>query len=199
MMKNAFRGVLGLAAAAFVLSACNAEVKTSVVGGASDAAVSAPLASAPQGMPAGWQEVKTADGAVSLNLPDGFVDQAEQAGQLVSDVAAADLLLLQRHEAQDIIVYVAKAGAPKQSAEAYFTKLTETVKAATGLQNVAVDTPADNRLTYRFSREENDSSLYESCVALYSNQQIYTACAASSSANMAELDAVVNGTVLAAQ
>lgn len=183
---------LSLTVAAVLLAACNGTAETSVVAGASDApAASVPAASA-------GQEVKTADGAVTLTLPADFADQTARAEELVGGVAKEDLLLLQRSEAQDTTVYVVKAGAPKQPAEAYFAKLAETVKAAEGLENVVVDAAQGNRLAYRFSRSENGSSLNESCTVLYGEKEIYTVCAAGAAA-AAELDALPAAAVLGAQ
>lgn len=176
---------------AALLAACGGTAETSVVAGASDAAVSAPAAAV--------QQLTSADGAVVWPVGEGFGDVPAEAAKLLEGIDPQELALKQYHEAADITVYITQAGAPKQPAEAYFAKLAEAVKAAPGLEAVVVDAPAADYLAYRFSRSENGSSLNESCKVLYSAGGIYNACAVSPGADLAELEAVVAAAALKAQ
>lgn len=181
---------------AVLLAACGGPVETSVVAGASDA--SAPAASAAPAA-AATQQLASSDGAVVWQVAEGFGELPSEAAKLLEGMPKEALTLQQYHSGSDITVYVAKAGAPKQPADAYFAKLAETVKAAPGLDDVVVDAPAADHLAYRFSRSENGGSLSESCKVFYSSGGIYNACAISPSADLAELDAVVAGAALKAQ
>lgn len=178
---------------AVLLAACGGPVETSVVPGASDAPASAAPAAA------GTQQLTSGDGAVVWQVAEGFGEPPAEAAKLLEGIPKEEITLQQYHSGWDITVYVVKAGAPKQAADAYFAKLAETVKAAPGLDDVVVDAPAADHLAYRFTRSENGGSLGESCKVLYGAGGIYNACAVSPSADLAELDAVVAGAALRAQ
>ncbi|MDO4694264.1 MAG: hypothetical protein Q4A62_06520 [Eikenella sp.] len=187
------RNILSVLSLSALLAACGGTAETSVVAGASDASVPAAAASA------AGQQLVSSDGAVVWQVAEGFSELPAEADKLLEGMPKDALTLRHHHSGSDITVYVAKAGAPKQPADAYFAKLAETVKTAPGLDDVAVDAPAADHLAYRFTRNENGGSLSESCKVLYGSVAIYTACAVSPSADLAELDAVVAGTALKAQ
>ena len=113
-----------------------------------------------------------------------------EAAQYVDGADSNKISLLQYDADQDIAITISNFGAPKQPAEAYFAKLSESLKADQGLQDTAVDTPADQRMGYRFSHGQDDNALNESCVAVYA-QNLYTVCATSGTASLPELDALL--------
>ena len=132
----------------------------------------------------------TEDGIISLTVNGRFEDKSAEAAQYVDGADSNKISLLQYDADQDIAITVSNFGVPKQPAEAYFTKLSESLKADQGLNDTTVDTPADQRMGYRFSHGQDDNVLNESCVAVYA-KNLYTVCATSSTASLPELDTLL--------
>ena len=136
------------------------------------------------------QTLATEDGIISLTVNGRFEDKSAEAAQYVDGADSNKISLLQYDADQDIAITVSNFGVPKQPAEAYFTKLSESLKADQGLNDTTVDTPADQRMGYRFSHGQDDNVLNESCVAVYA-KNLYTVCATSSTASLPELDTLL--------
>ena len=168
-----------------LLAGCNQQAETSVVApSASEVAAASAAAQNPS------QTLATEDGIISLTVNGRFEDKSAEAAQYVDGADSNKISLLQYDADQDITITVSNFGAPKQPAEAYFAKLSESLKADQSLKDTAVDTPADQRMGYRFSHGQDDNVLNESCVAVYA-KNLYTVCAASSTASLPELDALL--------
>ena len=156
-----------------LLAGCNQQAETSVV---------APSASE--------VAAASATAAASAAAQNPSQTLATESAQYVDGADSNKISLLQYDADQDVAITVSNFGAPKQPAEAYFAKLSESLKADQGLNDTAVDTPADQRMGYRFSHGQDDNVLNESCVAVYA-KSLYTVCATSSTASLPELDALL--------
>ena len=174
-----------------LLAGCNQQAETSVVApSASEVAAASATAAASAAAQNPSQTLATEDGVISLTVNGHFEDKSAEAAQYVDGADSNKISLLQYDADQDIAITVSNFGAPKQPAEAYFAKLSESLKADQGLNDTAVDTPADQRMGYRFSHGQDDNVLNESCVAVYA-QNLYTVCATSGTASLPELDALL--------
>lgn len=169
-----------------LLAGCNQQAETSVV--APSASEVAAAASAAAQNPS--QTLATEDGVISLTVNGHFEDKLAEAAQYVDGADSNKPSLLQYDADQDVTITVSNFGAPKQPAEAYFAKLGESLKADQSLKDTAVDTPADQRMGYRFSHGQDNNMLNESCVAVYA-KNLYTVCATSSTASLPELDVLL--------
>jgi len=161
-----------------LLAGCNQQAETSVVAPSASEVAAASATAAAQNPS---QTLATEDGIISLTVNGRFEDKLAEAAQYVDGADSNKISLLQYDADQDIAITISNFGAPKQPAEAYFAKLSESLKADQGLQDTAVDTPADQRMGYRFSHGQDDNVLNESCVAVYA-KNLYTVCATSSTA-----------------
>ena len=170
-----------------LLAGCNQQAETSVVAPSASEVAAASATAAAQNPS---QTLATEDGIISLTVNGRFEDKLAEAAQYVDGADSNKISLLQYDADQDIAITISNFGAPKQPAEAYFAKLSESLKADQGLQDTAVDTPADQRMGYRFSHGQDDNALNESCVAVYA-QNLYTVCATSGTASLPELDALL--------
>ena len=174
-----------------LLAGCNQQAETSVVApSASEVAAASATAAASAAAQNPSQTLATEDGVISLTVNGHFEDKLAEAAQYVDGADSNKPSLLQYDADQDVAITVSNFGVPKQPAEAYFTKLSESLKADQGLNDTTVDTPADQRMGYRFSHGQDDNVLNESCVAVYA-KNLYTVCAASSTASLPELDALL--------
>ena len=174
-----------------LLAGCNQQAETSVVApSASEVAAASATAVASAAAQNPSQTLATEDGVISLTVNGRFEDKSAEAAQYVDGADSNKISLLQYDADQDIAITVSNFGAPKQPAEAYFTKLSESLKADQGLNDTAVDSSADQRMGYRFSHGQDDNVLNESCVAVYA-KNLYTVCATSSTATLPELDALL--------
>ena len=173
-----------------LLAGCNQQAETSVVApSASEVAAASATAAASAAAQNPSQTLATEDGVISLTVNGRFEDKLAEAAQYVDGADSNKPSLLQYDADQDITITVSNFGAPKP-AEAYFAKLSESLKADQSLKDTAVDTPADQRMGYRFSHGQDDNVLNESCVAVYA-KNLYTVCATSSTASLPELDALL--------
>lgn len=165
-----------------LLAACGdkAPVQSSVVAGASDVSGSAPAAQI-------LNTLTTGDGAVQLRVP---VPQANNAKVELEGVAQSEIVFSHRDEADDLTIYAVKSGEPKQDAATFFTQLSQTIKTA-NLPETQVYPVQDNRLIYRFSRQEQGETLNEACAVIYQPAQIHTVCTTSPSLSLSELEATL--------
>ena len=174
-----------------LLAGCNQQAETSVVApSASEVAAASATAAASAAAQNPSQTLATEDGVISLTVNGHFEDKLAEAAQYVDGADSNKPSLLQYDADQDITITVSNFGATKQPAEAYFAKLSESLKADQSLKDTFVDTSADQRMGYRFSHGQDDNVLNESCVAVYA-KNLYTVCAASSTASLPELDALL--------
>lgn len=182
-MKHTLLPMSGAILSLLLLTACgqDAPVQSSVVAGASDVASSAPQSAQV------LTPITTQDGALKLHMP---VPEANGAKLQIEGIDAENIVLTHREEAEDFNVYAVKSGEPKQTAEAYFTQLKQDIEAAK-LNDTQVYPAQDNRLIYRFSRQENGETLNEACMAVYSPAQIHTVCTTSPSLTLGELEATL--------
>lgn len=133
------------------------------------------------------QELTSRDGKISLSLPNGaFADKLDDADFAASATDKAKLTLLQHDDAQEITLSAYATAAN----DAYLDKLAAALMADNSLSDAQAE-KIDNRLHYRFSQlnADGESELNESCVATVQDKQAYTVCAASPTADVAELAA----------
>ena len=176
---------------ALLLAACNQKADTSVVApSASEVAAASETAAASAAANTERQTLSSDDGVISLSVSGHFEDKSADAGQYIDDAGNNKPSLLQYDADNDITIYINNFGTPKQAADAYFAKLAESIQSDKGLENIVVDTPADQRMGYRFSHGKNDNALNESCVAVYA-ANLYNICATSNTVSIADLDAVL--------
>lgn len=170
---------------ALLLAACNQKADTSVVAPSASEVAAASAAANTE-----LQTLSSDDGVISLNVSGHFEDKSADASQYIDDAGSNKPSLLRYDADNDITIYINNFGTPKQAADVYFAKLAESIQSDKGLENIVVDTPADQRMGYRFSHGENDNALNESCIAVYA-ANLYNICATSNTASIADLDALL--------
>lgn len=165
--------------AALTLTACQDKVASSVDDGSIE------NASEVETQPA--QALVSSDGRIEINTKGDFVDVLAQTEAILKDLPKENVTLLQQDEAQDILIYSANLGKVKEDANAYLSKLSETLKSDTNLNNAQISDIADNRLVYSFSQGSNEELLNESCVNAIVSDDILLTCALSSTESTANL------------
>lgn len=163
----------------------------------SSAAPATPSASTPASAPVA-NELKSADGKVSVAISGSFADKSSDATVLPENIKAEDLLFLQQNSDNETVIYAAKYGKVADS-KAYFAKLEKAIKDDKSLKNVGFDAEKDGRIAYRFSHTEStgETTLNESCVVEVASEQTYAVCASSPNEDLAALDTIVKATVIA--
>lgn len=143
-------------------------------------------------------ELKSADGKVSVAVSGSFADKLGDAAALPENIKAEDLLFLQQNSDNETVIYAAKYGKVADS-KAYFAQLEKAIKGDKSLKNVGFDAEKDGRIAYRFSQADatGETTLNESCVVEVAGEQTYAVCATSSNEDLAALDAIVKATVIA--
>lgn len=185
--------LLAVAVLGLGLAACNQEKATTTTNPA-PAANSASTVVAPAVSAA--NELKSADGKVSVAVSGAFVDKLGDATVLPENVKAEELLFLQQNSDNETLVYATQYGKVADS-KAYFAKLEQAIKGDKSLKNAGFDAEKDGRVAYRFSQGEADTLLNESCVVEVAGEQIYAVCASSPKQDLAALDAIVKQATIA--
>lgn len=178
--------------AALFLSACDQKSETSVSPETTSSAASAiaEAASAPENV---VQTLTSKDGKIHINIENStFADASKDTALLPPNTAPADVVMLQRDETQDIILYATHLGKPKRKAGEYFAKLKQNIEADASLKDVRIGTATENRMDYHFTQSNGDETLSETCVALYAPTALYNVCANSPSATPDQLENVLN-------
>lgn len=179
--------LLGISAMCLaLLAACNQNTESSV-GDSASAVTTTPAASAPV---AATQALSSKDGKISVATSGQFSDKLSEAGQLISDIPTEQLLLLQRDEAADVLLYAADLGKAKADAPSYLKNLSDAIKADSSLKNVEVAAPQGTQLAYQFSETAADGDVNQACQTVHQDH-IYSVCAISNSQSPAQLAQVV--------
>ncbi|MDO4641797.1 MAG: hypothetical protein Q4A84_08915 [Neisseria sp.] len=179
-------------AAAFSLSACDQQSETSVSPETTSSAASAinEAASTPE---SAVQTLTSKDGKISIRVENAsFTDVSSDKNQLPPGADTADIVLLQRDEAQDITLYVTSLGKPKKPATEYFAKLKKAIESDSSLKDIKIGVATENRMDYHFSQASGEEILNETCVSVYSPEGLYNVCANSPSASLDQLERVLN-------
>lgn len=171
--------IIGLSALSLVLAACSQSTESSVSDTPSSASV-ASSATQTQETPSNEQSISSKDGKLSLTLNGQFEDKLTEADQLISDIPAEQLMLLQRDESADVLLYAADLGKAKADANTYLSSLSDTVKADSTLKNIEVGAIDGNKLAYQFSEANGEDELNQACQVVH-QEHVYSVCAISAS------------------
>lgn len=184
---------LTLLAISSLLTACGDKtpVQSSVVAGASDAATAS--ASTTNSNQPTLTRFIVSNGMIQLHAP---IDKANDAPVKIDGIAQDNIVFSHHDENEDLTIYVAKLGEPKQDQATYLSKVIETVQqtstqAATGAVSISTYPVQENRVIYRIGREENGLTLNEACAAIYHPAQIHVACAISPTLSLSEVEATL--------
>lgn len=182
---------LALLTSVVLLSACGDKtpVQSSVVAGASDVAAASTAAAAPSAL----TKFTVGNGLIQLHAP---ITEANNAPVKIDSIATDDIVFSHHDENEDLTIYVAKLGEPKQDQNTYLSSVIQSVqqnstKATTGAVSISTYPIQENRVIYRIGREENGSTLNEACAAIYHPAQIHVACAISPTLSLAEVEATL--------
>lgn len=123
------------------------------------------------------QVLNSQDKKMTLPVPYGqFVEQNVQ-----------DNIITYRDEANNITVQLAQFGKTEKEANQYFSDLSAAIQSDKTLSDVQIGEAKAGRLHYQFSQKNGEAVLHENCVALFANQNIYSACTGSSDVDQESL------------
>lgn len=163
-----------------MLFGCSGQDSTSVSLTASEAAASDTATGTAASAANASQTLTTTDNKISITVPQGqFADQLNNAAMWVDKQGIDTLTLLQRDDNNGITLSVNNLGKPKDTSEAYFKKLADTLKSDSDLQDLKIGMATGNRMGYRFTRDVNGTKLAEECIALYNENDLSVICASS--------------------
>lgn len=167
------------------LSACKKD-DTSVTIDASDAQAASSSAASAAETPV-TQTLTSKDDKLSIVVNGSFADVIDSATDWVDQEELNSLTLLQRDENSNITLAVNNLGTIKIKPDEYFKNLADSLQNNKNISDIKVGVATENRMNYRFSHQQNGSLLNESCVALIGDNNLYSVCASSESADFAEL------------
>lgn len=167
------------------LSACKKD-ETSVTIDASDAQAASSSAASAAETPA-TQTLTSKDDKLSIVVNGSFADVIDSATDWVDQEELNSLTLLQHDENSNITLAVNNLGTIKIKPDEYFKNLADSLQNNKNISDIKVGVATENRMNYRFSHQQNGSLLNESCVALIGDNNLYSVCASSESADFAEL------------
>ncbi|MBI0097326.1 MULTISPECIES: cytochrome C [unclassified Snodgrassella] len=174
---------IGLCVILFLLglSACTKQ-DTSVTMDASDTqTASNSAASADE--PAATQTLTSKDSKLSIVVDGDFADVLDSATDWVDPAELNNLTLLQHDDSSNITLAVNNLGTLKIKPDEYFKNLADSLEHNSSISNIKVGVATVNRMNYRFSHQQNGTLLNESCVALIVDNNLYSVCASSESAD----------------
>lgn len=174
---------IGLCVILFLLglSACTKQ-DTSVTMDASDTqTASNSAASADE--PAATQTLTSKDSKLSIVVDGDFADVLDSATDWVDPAELNNLTLLQHDDSSNITLAVNNLGTLKIKPDEYFKNLADSLEHNSSISNIKVGVATVNRMNYRFSHQQNGTLLNESCVALIVDNNLYSVCASSVSAD----------------
>ena len=167
------------------LSACKKD-ETSVTIDASDAQAASSSAASAAETPV-TQTLTSKDDKLSIVVNGSFADVMDSATDWVDQEELNSLTLLQHDENSNITLAVNNLGTIKIKPDEYFKNLADSLQNNKNISDIKVGVATENRMNYRFSHQQNGSLLNESCVALIGDNNLYSVCASSESADYAEL------------
>lgn len=167
------------------LSACKKD-ETSVTIDASDAQAASSSAASAAETPV-TQTLTSKDDKLSIVVNGSFADVIDSATDWVDQEELNSLTLLQHDENSNITLAVNNLGTIKIKPDEYFKNLADGLQNNKNISDIKVGVATENRMNYRFSHQQNGSLLNESCVALIGDNNLYSVCASSESADFAEL------------
>jgi len=167
------------------LSACKKD-ETSVTIDASDAQAASSSAASAAETPV-TQTLTSKDDKLSIVVNGSFADVIDSATDWVDQEELNSLTLLQHDENSNITLAVNNLGTIKIKPDEYFKNLADSLQNNKNISDIKVGVATENRMNYRFSHQQNGSLLNESCVALIGDNNLYSVCASSESADYAEL------------
>lgn len=174
---------IGLCVILFLLglSACTKQ-DTSVTMDASDTqTASNSAASADE--PAATQTLTSKDSKLSIVVDGDFANVLDSATDWVDPAELNNLTLLQHDDSSNITLAVNNLGTLKIKPDEYFKNLADSLEHNSSISNIKVGVATVNRMNYRFSHQQNGTWLNESCVALIVDNNLYSVCASSESAD----------------
>lgn len=169
----------------FSLSACKKD-DTSVTIDASDVQAASSSATSAAETPV-TQTLTSKDDKLSIVVNGSFADVMDSATDWVDQEELNSLTLLQHDENSNITLAVNNLGTIKIKPDEYFKNLADSLQNNKNISDIKVGVATENRMNYRFSHQQNGSLLNESCVALIGDNNLYSVCASSESADYAEL------------
>ena len=167
------------------LSACKKD-DTSVTIDASDVQAASSSATSAAETPV-TQTLTSKDDKLSIVVNGSFADVMDSATDWVDQEELNSLTLLQHDENSNITLAVNNLGTIKIKPDEYFKNLADSLQNNKNISDIKVGVATENRMNYRFSHQQNGSLLNESCVALIGDNNLYSVCASSESADFAEL------------
>ncbi|KES12431.1 hypothetical protein SASC598O11_002380, partial [Snodgrassella alvi SCGC AB-598-O11] len=167
------------------LSACKKD-DTSVTIDASDVQAASSSATSAAETPV-TQTLTSKDDKLSIVVNGSFADVMDSATDWVDQEELNSLTLLQHDENSNITLAVNNLGTIKIKPDEYFKNLADSLQNNKNISDIKVGVATENRMNYRFSHQQNGSLLNESCVALIGDNNLYSVCASSESADYAEL------------
>ena len=176
---------IGLCAILFLLglSACTKQ-DTSVTMDASDTqTASSSAASADEPAVSATQTLTSKDSKLSIVVDGDFADVLDSATDWVDPAQLNNLTLLQHDDGSNITLAVNNLGTLKIKPDEYFKNLADSLEHNSSISNIKVGVATVNRMNYRFSHQHNGTLLNESCVALIVDNNLYSVCASSESAD----------------
>lgn len=176
---------IGLCAILFLLglSACTKQ-DTSVTMDASDTqTASGSAASADEPAASATQTLTSKDNKLSIVVDGDFADVLDSATDWVDPAQLNNLTLLQHDDSSNITLAVNNLGSLKIKPDEYFKNLADSLEHNSSISNIKVGVATVNRMNYRFSHQQNGTLLNESCVALTVDNNLYSVCASSESAD----------------
>ena len=178
---------IGLCAILFLfgLSACTKQ-DTSVTMDASDTQTASSSASADEPSSA-TQTLTSKDTKISIVVDGDFADVLDSAADWVDPAQLNNLTLLQHDDSSNITLAVNNIGTLKIKPDEYFKNLADSLEHNSSISNIKVGVATVNRMNYRFSHQQNGTLLNESCVALIVDNNLYSVCASSESADYSAL------------
>ncbi|WLT01813.1 cytochrome C [Snodgrassella alvi] len=176
---------IGLCVILFLLglSACTKQ-DTSVTMDASDTqTASSSAASADEPAASATQTLTSKDNKLSIVVDGDFADVLDSATDWVDPAQLNNLTLLQHDDGSNITLAVNNLGTLKIKPDEYFKNLADSLEHNSSISNIKVGAATVNRMNYRFSHQQNGTLLNESCVALIVDNNLYSVCASSESAD----------------
>ena len=163
------------------LSACKKD-DTSVTIDASDVQAASSSATSAAETPV-TQTLTSKDDKLSIVVNGSFADVMDSATDWVDQEELNSLTLLQHDENSNNTLAVNKLGKIKIKPDEYFKNLADSLEHNSSISNIKVGVATVNRMNYRFSHQQNGTLLNESCVALTVDNNLYSVCASSESAD----------------
>ncbi|ORF04385.1 hypothetical protein BGI05_02030 [Snodgrassella alvi] len=129
------------------------------------------------------QTLTSKDSKLSIVVDGDFADVLDSATDWVDPAELNNLTLLQHDDSSNITLAVNNLGTLKIKPDEYFKNLADSLEHNSSISNIKVGVATVNRMNYRFSHQQNGTLLNESCVALIVDNNLYSVCASSESAD----------------